>query len=322
MSGQRNNDKMDCRFWEEILEDYLAGTLSAEIRQQADQHLAECLDCRELLATVRNASTALSGQHDDLTGSILAATSGSSCGRACEHLPDLVDETLVAGDNELVQMHLEHCSDCRAVAETLTWLKPVLAEMAFMDPGPDFTAAVLARTSGHTTVARNILDRLVAWWRIQVERPRFALEAAYIATMLIVALVATPISPFREVPGQALQVMRAGPCEIGNICEVFEQTKRLAADVGDRVVFTPARKMDGLIDGMQAGLEVRSEQVKPAIEDLSQHGTQLKNSLWQGRFQAAGQAVSLLGGDLKRIWNDWWQDPATGDSEAGTQLGG
>ena len=59
-----------------------------------------------------------------------------------------MDGDLEGMDRELVQAHLEHCDPCRSVAVTLGWLEPLLPGMAEIDPGPAFTARVLAQTTG------------------------------------------------------------------------------------------------------------------------------------------------------------------------------
>lgn len=39
---------MHCKAFQENLYDYIDGTLSEELREEADQHLCECLDCKLL----------------------------------------------------------------------------------------------------------------------------------------------------------------------------------------------------------------------------------------------------------------------------------
>jgi len=259
-------------------------------------------------------------------------------------LPDLVDGALSHDDTQLVRMHLEHCRRCRTVSETLIWLGPVLAGMSRLDPGSDFTAAVLRQTSRRspersgawrhvrngaragshagararawTRNARTVADRWIRWWHAQIQRPRFALEAAYVATVLVLGLVATPVSPLREAPQKALVVVRSGPCEIEPLCEVLRTTQRLAVDIGEYAVGGPARKVDGMFASIRFDLRQRRTRVAPVITDLSTHGAVLKTSLGQGQFQAAGQAARLLGEDVQNLWRQWWRDPSVAEPDS------
>ena len=139
---------MDCRVWEELLDDYLAGKLPPAQRRAAEEHLAACPDCRELLDTVRgNLGSLQAPVAEDLTDAILARTSGPACPRAEEQLCDLVSGALAAGEAQLVRAHLEHCRRCQALAVTLRWLLPELREMGEVRPDAAFTADVLRATA-------------------------------------------------------------------------------------------------------------------------------------------------------------------------------
>ncbi len=155
---------------------------------------------------------------------VLARTSGSACDRACGLLPDLADGALAVLDRQLVQRHLEHCPGCRAVALALGRLGPELAARAELDPGPDFLAGVVARTSGRSAVAQRrrarevaaagpggLMDRLGRWWLDRVLRPGFALQAAYAATLVLALLTATPLSPLRGATERAAAAVVAMP---------------------------------------------------------------------------------------------------------------
>ena len=151
---------------------------------------------------------------------VLARTSGTGCARALDMLPDLAEAGLADLDRRLVQTHLEHCASCRAVAVVLGWLGPELAGLAVVDPGPAFTARVLTATSRRAAMERErrrltggagLMDRLGRWWAGQIVRPYFPLQAAYAATVILVLLTAGPWAPWRDLPGQALQAVQAGP---------------------------------------------------------------------------------------------------------------
>jgi hypothetical protein len=114
--------------------------------------------------------------------------------------------------------HLRQCADCR------DWLAAFAAgERAWaVEPGDDFAAEVIARTAGVEAVLRDLpllaeLDpgpgftgrvlmatsrrpapegwraRAAAAWRALVRRPRFAWEAAYLATVCWVLVFGNPV---------------------------------------------------------------------------------------------------------------------------------
>lgn len=149
---------------------------------------------------------------------VLGRTTGSACGRCLDLLPDLTDGALEDLDRQLVQGHLEHCGDCRAVAVTLGWLTQLLPGMAEIDPGEAFTAAVLDATTRRKTReeagpagAAGLMDRLGRWWERQILKPQFTFQVAYVATVVLVLLTVLPGAPLKGAPGRALEVIQAGP---------------------------------------------------------------------------------------------------------------
>lgn len=189
----------------------------------------------------------------DLTRRILARTSGSACGRAEELLGARWDGALAAGDRELLGAHLERCAACRELALILDRLQPLLPGLAEREPGPAFTARVLARTVGSQPVedprqlaadgslapggpssgsrrgrsgpleraALALQERLRRAW----QRPRFALEAAWTVAALAALLVWGPLAP-RGVPEQASVLVRAGA---GTVPELVTAVETLGA---------------------------------------------------------------------------------------------
>ncbi|MEW6321655.1 MAG: hypothetical protein AB1635_11290 [Acidobacteriota bacterium] len=68
-----------------------------------------------------------------------------------------------------------------------------LRALADEDPGPAFTARVLAATS-RRPAPRRAYDAWVRRWNALVARPRFAFEAAYALTLCLVLASANPLS--------------------------------------------------------------------------------------------------------------------------------
>jgi anti-sigma factor RsiW len=182
---------MDCRDFEDHLDVFEAGLLPPEEQAEASEHVLACSRCRTLLALVRGESDVLEPEvGDDLALAILRRTSGAVCLEAEERLCDCVDGTLGMDDQEIVSLHLAHCPKCSRLAETLVELGQALPEMATLDPDVQFTGDVLRATAG----VRRIQPRsnLQAWWNQVMRRPRFAWEAAYVGTLLILLALGNP----------------------------------------------------------------------------------------------------------------------------------
>jgi hypothetical protein len=128
---------------------------------------------------------------DDFVASVLRRTTGETvCRRAETLLCAYVDGELPGDDRELVEGHLAHCAPCRALAAALARAAEVLPALAVLDPGPAFTAAVLDLTSRRSPATA--VERLVTWWHAWQARPRFAMELAYVATLVLVLVAGNP----------------------------------------------------------------------------------------------------------------------------------
>ncbi len=249
-------------------------------------------------------------RREDLVRSILGRTSGPACGRALEHLPALADGNLDPVDRALVQGHLEHCAECRAVAVVLGWLGGELPAMAEVDPGQEFTATVLARTArmpsrtaaaGQLTGPASWMDRLGRWWSERIERPLFAWQVAYALTVLLVALTALPGAPLRGVPGRLLTVVQAGPGHGAPLGAVF-----VAVDA--RVDRGAAWLRHAAWDRTRAGLDRRLERTAPARTHLNDDLEGCWRDLRRGRTGPALVKLSAAAGDMRDVWILWWRD--------------
>ena len=195
---------MDCRELETLLEALLDGELDEPRRRRCARHLEGCPDCRELAEPFAVVAT----PPEDLVDVVLARTSGSPCGQAESLLGGWLDGELAAAERQLMGAHLDSCGDCRALAAAMTRLGAELPQLAELRPGPGFVEAVLAATLP-------VRVRLRRWWAAiwprWVGRPRFASEAAFVATMVLVLVFATPGSPLEAVPTKALALARTDP---------------------------------------------------------------------------------------------------------------
>ncbi|MEE8246042.1 MAG: zf-HC2 domain-containing protein [Alphaproteobacteria bacterium] len=195
---------MDCYELEDRLEALLDGELTDAERRRCARHLEKCRRCRELVEPLAVAAEPPA----DLVGSVLARTSGATCGRAHALLCDLEDGALTATERELVGRHLESCGDCRALAAVLARLSVDLPRLAELAPDRRFVEDVLSATLPYPVLLRRWWSRTWPQW---LRRPRFASEAAFVATMVLVLVFATPDSPLEALPAKALELTRIDP---------------------------------------------------------------------------------------------------------------
>jgi len=164
-------------------------------------------------------------EQEDLIRAILRRTIGSACSRARPHLAVPAgaprDPILAA----LLASHVEHCADCARIAETAAHLDALLPSLRAEEPDAGFEEQVRAATvhAAPRGRARARLD-----WRSVVLRPRFALEAAYVATLLL--WLAKPIvAPLVASPrwGEVQHVARAVPDAVAKpaVAAVWTQSR-------------------------------------------------------------------------------------------------
>ncbi|MCX6544659.1 MAG: hypothetical protein NTV05_09625 [Acidobacteria bacterium] len=142
-----------------------------------------------------------------MTSAVLARTTGSACQRALTLIGGQPDSPIDNQTTTLIEGHLEQCAACQAVAQTLAETRAVLATLAEIEPAADFATGVVAATSGRRAVSRGVpwvwLVERWAWvetcrewagstWERVLARPRLSLEAAYLATVLLVIVVGNP----------------------------------------------------------------------------------------------------------------------------------
>ncbi|MFO7655045.1 MAG: zf-HC2 domain-containing protein [Candidatus Krumholzibacteriia bacterium] len=333
------------------LDAYLDGTLPRTERNAVAEHLATCAACRRLMDAAADALAALSsGTTPDLVGDVLARTSGSACPRA-EALLSLageagpaageparsgcagsdIDADLVdPGSRALLRGHLENCGPCRDLAEVLSWITPVLPQLAEVEPAHALTDAILART--RPLVRRRSLERrAVRWARCQRtrteqtwnrwwQRPRFALELAYVATLVVVALAGTPASPLRQVPDQALTIVRAGPGELREIGVAGTLPVHLAtwtsASLG-----SVGRELDGAAGSVRGDLRRRTAAADPAWGRFRRQTGAALEQIRDGRWPQALESARAAGASLGSTWRRWWHPEGLNDG-AGSVPGG
>jgi len=184
---------MDCASCEDLLSAIEESRPAPEVLGEIRRHLAGCARCRSFSRLLETGADLLGEEgRERLARGILERTTGPTCLRAKGILPDWVDGPPARDDAGLLAGHVRHCPGCGSLAETLAALRAALPEFSLLDPGPDFAAAVLAQTA-HLPAAQRRRQR--RWRDLGIrllQRPRFALEAAYAATLCIVLILGTP----------------------------------------------------------------------------------------------------------------------------------
>jgi hypothetical protein len=270
----------------------------------------------------------------DLTAAVLARTSGSACGRAGGLLAAFADGAPDLGDAQLLHAHLDRCPDCRALAATLAWLTPELRGMAEVAPDSAFLADVLtatarlresaaararrrARFAGRVETVAGVAG---AWWRRQLERPRFALEFAYVATMILLALCATPVSPLRSAPQKALAVVEASPAGVATVSAwVWRALPASVAEVGRAAWDVTGGRVTGAVSVSADRLAARGRRTAPLRAELARHLGDTGRALVQFDFVQAAGDWNRTRADLTALWRAWHAGgriPAAGDARA------
>jgi hypothetical protein len=314
---------MDCQEFERAFEDYLGERLPAAAWDDARAHWQSCTRCQQRHPYANDPMEAPplgAADQETLVEGVLARTSGAPCRRAEWQLGAFLDADLPADDAELVADHLAHCAGCRQLAETMSALRTPLREMAEIDPGPEFTAMVMRATSGtlglepaapdRARAVSRILERGVELWRRWSARPRFALEAAYVATVILIVLFGTPLSPLVEAPAQAMHSVEHHPAVL-----IADLTGTMASGAE-----TPG--MDSLRGSITQlsfvrwprqqieTLSGRWRLLSAAAGDLTQHGGALGQAFWNGDEAATSRELQILARDLRRL-----RDALVGGSE-------
>jgi len=249
---------------------------------------------------------------------VLARTSGPACDRASEQLSDLMGGDLADMDRKLVQAHLEHCQPCRALAVTLGWLEPLLPQMAEIDPGPAFTARVLASTSRRApaiapfpavpTGPAGLMDRVGSWWDRQILRPGFAAQLAYAATVVLVLLTSVPGAPLKGVPGKALELVQAGPVATPVIGPVLDKASGWVGTRADYAVTTAREGVNRQVQTTENSLGRRSDRTTGGRRELGIHVKEMINKAGDGKLGEASYELLAALKAGRTIWNEWWMD--------------
>lgn len=266
---------MNCSQFEDILADFAENALSNKVRAFAEQHLRRCECCRSLADIALGKIDLLSRDSGlDLTHSILSGTSGPVCPRAHSLLWDFTSGDLDRDESKLISLHLEHCLDCRAVADSMIMTHQELSSMAEVNPGSFFTKNVLRMTSGLREVQPDFRSQLRAWWHRTVQRPLFSFEAAYLSTLLFFLLF-SPVLPFRDMAYRKIPAVWQHAKEPASM-----KMQNLASSLSWKNLGF-SRSLGGMLDQAEQGVNSILDRSCQAVAGWKKEGKADLQDFWQ-----------------------------------------
>jgi anti-sigma factor RsiW len=261
---------MNCQSYDARLDALLDGRCSQAEWDEAETHLAACARCRQVFEAMSGRGGDLDDAgHEALATAVVAKTSGA--GRACDSARDricaYVDGDLDSLDRDLVEGHLQHCAACAALAAAVAEQTAVLRTLAALPPRTTFAGQVIGATS-RRPLEPSLGERIGAWLSRAAQRPRFAVEAAYVMTVLLLIVFGNPVAAFREatvrvqprvtavagVVGRPLHEMRAAGAEKLARVEQALAPKGAASPAGglkDVVMARAARWVQGILEPLE-----------------------------------------------------------------------
>jgi anti-sigma factor RsiW len=247
-----------CTFVDTWLDDWLAGRLPADVGHRIEAHVAVCNRCRRLVDVVRDAGATsdIEDEDADLLAPVLGRTTGSPCLQAEGLLPALVDSQLDEDTSDLLRDHVSHCDRCGRLLAVLEESRQVLPTLAELQAPPALAARVLAATS-----RRQARPPFAEWWLRVIARPRASLELAYVATVLIVAVLGNPVAAFEQARERAGRLAASAP-----VAQLSEQLPDAAEAVG-----TVGRVLNGLAAAANAVVDevsARWRQVRSLLDTI------------------------------------------------------
>jgi len=305
---------MNCLEFQDRLNDFLDRKLGACQSDAAEQHLLECPHCRDMTELLGDSRISTRPEPPaGLTEAILRRTSGSTCESARGMLCDHVDHALPSVDAELMQLHVEACGDCRPLARALARMGEDLPAMAELDTDAHFIDDVLVATlPRRKRLARRLAAFQQGWSRL-LQRPRLALEGAYLGSLVLLLIFWVPNSPLAAVPRRTLEMVRTNPMvELGDEggpvakleARVSSGARRAWEATGHRVASTSGE--------MAADLSQRYHKVEGPRRDLRRHGADALDAALDADASAFKISLDRMGGDLSALWREMVSTP---DSE-------
>lgn len=204
---------MSCR---EQLLSLLSESMDELSRARAVRHAQSCDACRDLAPLFEISADACDAESTDPAmhfseyrssenpldpdwhQRLFAQTSGDPCQQAELQLAEELDFSASSpATKTLLQRHLDTCEACQTFAQTQRALDEVLPTMASIAPPKTLIKRIVFQTHGlaaHASTARRRLSAPQRAFELLLARPRIAVEASYVAAVLIWLLFSIPFS--------------------------------------------------------------------------------------------------------------------------------
>jgi len=227
---------MDCQTYQSRFDDFVAERLSAEEQFACEQHMTSCLYCLDLWSS--HCVQATQQDREQLLSKVMDTTSANPCAECEDVLAEYLDELLGHTGNSLVTAHLETCDSCRGTAAAMRTLSQDLPTLARVEPPVDLLERILSRTlPWHSRLARRIPYWSDAVLQVFI-RPRFALEASFIGTMILLVTFGIPVRLTNAVPADPPVIPTVVPAivsamgiELDNLQRAFDIQPLLAGGI-------------------------------------------------------------------------------------------
>lgn len=298
-----------CQQLEKHLDAFVGGSLDAGQHQVLQTHAGECERCAALLQVVRGPSSELDVS-DDVLDQVLASTSGRACQQSQSLLCDLVDGALPGEDDHLVRAHMQHCRSCSSIAQSLALLRVDLASLSELMPDAHFLDDVLAATSASAPAVPGFLDRLTATWNGLLQRPRFAWEAAWVGTAILLLLVGMPQSPLRGVPQNALAIAQTNPLSVWYAAQPqMERTWGWLRDDIEAGWNASGGKAINAVEARQTQWTQEHPQAAESWLSMQSRLPTLRQAVADGNLAQASYVLTELSDDMQNLWHGFRAAP-------------
>lgn len=256
---------MNCADFQLKLPAMLAEKLSPSTLLQTEQHLASCPDCLVKWSDTIAVQAAQSSR-PNIAANVLNALGLDTCIAAQDALCDHRCDTLQL--EPTVAMHLESCPDCAALSQIVLRLNNELPTLCEKSVPLNFTLRVLNRTSYvKQAPAKNTATGKQSWraFARQVsQRPRFAMEAAYVLSLSLVITLGTPL--FGQDGLNDVNQIISGARILG------EQQSQLILEQNNLLVRSSREQWDKLYDTTYTQITTNTQRTQ---EWLNEQATQL-----------------------------------------------
>jgi|TARA_Y100000310_G_scaffold344881_1_gene460232 hypothetical protein len=252
---------IDCQDFRASFDAFVAGTLSGRLLRDCEQHMTHCTHCLDLWAehAIEQDITA----HRSAVGGLVQITGSDSCTACEELLCDYTDGSLDEANLALASLHLETCESCQLTANALTSLRTDLPGLCDIEAPAELLDNILCKTQ--PWLSQPAMTGLIAVFSRSIYRPRFALEAAYVGTLVWVLAFGSAASPKDESP--AYLAFQSLPVAVGESVTGIQQQITSIDQICRRMVRSGVRKTTDL-----------SQQVFQGVNEKFRHIMQFDNA--------------------------------------------